>query len=174
MCWRASRTARVLWLVGILAAAAATTPAAVAANPEAIVTQNPATRVEGEAADDWQTYRNEEAGYAVDYPAGWRVTQRQEADGAVVTVFGPEHDGGAGISVQAAGPQGLSAAQLPNTRCHPVSTAQLAGTQCFDTIAFSTITTLTVPGRTYVIIARGRRSDPEIYQRFVSSFRLIA
>jgi hypothetical protein len=126
------------------------------------------------AADDWQTYRSAQAGYRVDYPAGWMASERSEADGRRVTTFQPVA-GGVGITVIAQ-PGGTAAdnADLPNTRCQPVSVGGLSGTRCFDTIAMTTTTILMSQNTTFLIVAPGRRLDQQIYQRFLESFRPIS
>jgi hypothetical protein len=126
------------------------------------------------ASGAWQPYRSAQAGYSLDYPANWVANERAEANGRRVTTFVPAA-GGAGVTVIAQ-PGGAPAdsADLPNTRCQPVSVGGLPGTRCLDTISMTTTTTLTTQGTTYLIVAPGRRLDQQIYQRLLDSFRLIS
>jgi hypothetical protein len=124
--------------------------------------------------EGWQVYRNEAAGYAIDYPADWTVDERNSPDGIVVTTFAPP-GGEASIEVQSGGsrpPVGPSL-DVPNVRCRPTVVGGLSGSQCFDTIDFTTILTLSRQGRTFTLVASGKRLDPGAYQTLVASFRLL-
>jgi hypothetical protein len=93
------------------------------------------------AAGAWQTYRNERAGYRVEHPADWTVSEQANADGSMVTTFSAA-GGGPSIVVSSALGQILSDNDLPNTRCEQVTIGGLPGTRCFDTINRSTSITL--------------------------------
>ncbi len=141
-----------------------------------LLTGGPTVLAASTAQDaSWQTYRNESAGYAVDYPAAWTVAERTERDGSLLTTFAPT-GGGPGIAVitraseLAEGDDG----DLPHTRCQPVTVGGLSGRRCFDTIAFSTITALVAQGKSNLIVTIGRRLDPAIYQRLLDSFQVLA
>jgi hypothetical protein len=124
------------------------------------------------AADTWQTYRNDQAGYSVDYPATWTVDERIDG-GTFTTTFTPS-GGGAGIAVIVQpGEQVPDNRDIPNTRCQPVTIGGLSGERCFDTIALSTSTTLVGQGMTYTIGAGGKGLDPKVYQRLLDSFKVI-
>ena len=127
------------------------------------------------ASGVWQTYRNTQGGYTIDYPVAWSMDQRTGTDGALVTTFTPA-DGGAGIEVIVKTDEGNGAesADIPNTRCEPVTIHGLSGTRCFDTISFSISTTLVGRGKTYIIAASGKRLDQNIYQRLLDSFRIVS
>jgi len=118
----------------------------------------------------WRTYRNEQAGYTVCHPAAWSVDERTGADGSLATTFGAP-DGGAGIEVvasagDAAGPV---TDDLPNRRCQPVAVGGVPGVRCFDTLSFSTTTTLAARGKTYVIATASRRLDQATYDHFLAT-----
>jgi hypothetical protein len=124
-------------------------------------------------ADAWKTYRNDRAGYAIDFPATWKVDERIDPDGADVTTFSPDPDRvGMGVTVIVRnGESGVGEIpDLPNSRCEPVMVGQLSGTRCFDTIAFSTTTTFMGGGKTYILVSSGKRLARDIYQRFLESF----
>lgn len=59
---------------------------------------------------------------------------------------------------------------MPNTRCQQVTVSDLSGTRCFDTISFSTTTTLIGRGKAYILVGSGQRLDQNIYQRYLDSF----
>lgn len=124
--------------------------------------------------DTWQTYRNEQAGYTVEYPADWTVEEQAGADGEILTMFTPPHLGAAiEVSVRTGGAGGEEFADIPHTRCWEVMVGGLPGTTCFDTISFSTVTTIGAGDKTYTIAVVGKRPDPTIYQRFLDSFTVI-
>jgi hypothetical protein len=119
---------------------------------------------------DWQPYRNDQAGYSVTYPSDWTVSETVGADGSYSTTFTPA-DGGAGILVLVqAGEQSGESNDIPNTRCQPVTVGGLTGMRCLDTISFSTSTILVGHGKTYTIVATGKRTDQTIYQALIDSF----
>jgi hypothetical protein len=119
---------------------------------------------------DWQLYRNDQAGYSVTYPPGWTVSETVGADGSFMTTFAPAGDGANIVVLVQAGEQSSEANDIPNTRCQPVTIGGLTGARCFDTIAFSTSTTLVGHGKTYTITAAGKRTDQTTYQGLVDSF----
>lgn len=124
--------------------------------------------------DAWRTYRNEKAGYAVKYPSDWKVEEQTGTDDALMTTFRPTA-GGAGITVSVqSGEMDQGVSDIPNTRCQQVKVGELSGTRCFDTLSFSTSTTLVGGGKTYTIAVFGKRLDRNIYQRFLESFRPIS
>jgi hypothetical protein len=49
----------------------------------------------------------------------------------------------------------------------------LPGTRCFDTLSFTTATTLVGQGRAYVIATTGKHPDQTTYARLLRSFRLL-
>lgn len=146
-----------------------------AASPGTTTTGPTATRATTTGATmsgDWRTYRNQQAGYAVDYPAAWAVNERADPDGALVTAFTPASNGaGISVTVRPGPPPDPAPSDIPNVRCQPLTVGGLAGARCSDTIALSTVTTLAGPNRTYIIATIGRRADQPIYGRLVASFR---
>ncbi len=124
----------------------------------------------------WKTYRNDRAGYLVDYPAGWKITNRIESNGADVTTFTPPDSNNDGLQLTVtAQNESFGAGEIPdmpNTRCQPVTVGKLSGTRCFDTIAFSTTTTFVGKGKVYILAGSGKRLDQNIYQHFLNSFAI--
>lgn len=126
-------------------------------------------------ADAWKTYRNDQAGYTIDFPPTWKVDEHMDPDGADVTTFSPQpNPAGTGFTVIVQnGVSGVGGiADLPNSRCEPVMVGQLSGTRCFDTIAFSTTTIFMGRGRAYILVGSGKRLARDIYQRFLESFTI--
>lgn len=126
----------------------------------------------------WKTYRNQEAGYAVDYPASWSVDTQAGANGMLSTAFLPP-GGGVGIVVtaQPGSPGDLEPGDIPNTRCSAVRIGGLSGTRCMDTIGFTLATTLYGNGKIYIISTSMRRSPPgtlDVYEQLLNTFRLIS
>ena len=127
----------------------------------------------------WQTYRSEQGGYTVEYPATWTVDEQVGANNTLVTTTFTPADGGASITVivqtaladQAELPQ---PADIPNTRCEQVTVNRLPGIHCFDTISFSVTTAFMNEKRAYTIAASARRLDQSIYQHFLDSIQVLA
>ncbi len=124
----------------------------------------------------WKTYQNERAGYAIEYPADWEIDEATESDGAEVTTFVPPSSNKNGTELTVITRKGTSTAEeipdMPNTRCRQVTVGKLSGTRCFDTIAFSTMTTFVGQGKIYILVGSGKRLDQNIYQHFLNSFAL--
>jgi hypothetical protein len=116
----------------------------------------------------WQTYRSEPAGYRVEYPAGWTVSEQTLPGGTFLTTFTPADGSGIAVSVQPG--EILPANDLPNTRCEQVTIGGLAGTRCLDTLGQSTAITLVGQGKTFTIIAEGKRVEAQILQRLLNTF----
>jgi hypothetical protein len=120
-------------------------------------------------SQSWQRYRSDRAGYSVDYPTTWTANEREDTNGSITTVFAPT-GGGAGISViMRVGAPPVESNDIPNTRCQPVSIGGLSGTNCFDTIALTSSTTLTGQDKTFSIFA-GKGVPRDIYQHVLNSF----
>lgn len=151
------------------AAPSANAPTQPAANAES-ATNAP---TQPAASGAWQRYRSAQGGYSVEYPAGWAASERAEADGRVVTTLRPASGAGVVITLRLGGAPADNA-DLPNTRCQPVTAGGLSGTRCFDTISSGVVTTLAGQGRTFTIAAPGRGLDPAIYQRMLASFALFS
>ncbi len=130
----------------------------------------PAAVVPGE---DWVPYRSQRGHFEVDRPTTWTAEDRIDRDGALVTTFtGP---GGATIAILARAGHDIAPddSDLPNTRCRPVTIGNHAARTCLDTTSFALVTTVAVGGRTYRITGSRRRGDERVYDRMVSSFRLL-
>lgn len=143
-------------------------PATPSAAPAAVAPTSPA------APGIWQSYRSAQAGYSVEYPAGWATSERAEADGRVATTFRPANGGAGVVITMRPGGAPADSADLPNTRCQAVTVGGVRGTRCLDTISSSVVTTLADQGRTFTIAAPGRGLDPAIYQRVLASFALFS
>ena len=130
--------------------------------------------VPGTAA--WKTYRNDRAGYAVDYPADWTIDERSETDGTSVTTFAPPGPNQGGIELTVITQNETASAgeirDMPNTRCQPVRVGKMSGTRCFDTLAFNTTTTLIDQGKVYILAGSGKRLSQSIYQHFLDTLVL--
>lgn len=124
------------------------------------------------ASQGWQTYRNDQAGYSVAYPPDWRAAERSGAAGEFSASFMPEN-GGAGIqvAVRPLDPEQREPLDLPNAKCKPVTVVGARGFRCFDSLSFTTTTTLAGKDKQFVITASGKQLSPDIYQRFLDSFQ---
>jgi hypothetical protein len=160
----------------------ASTPPLATATEEAPTATSATSQIPGATAMDvqttpaaaqlpaaWQSYHGQAAGYRVEYPAGWMVSEQANADGSFATTFAPS-GGGAGITVLVLPRASFPADDLPNTRCEQVTIGGLAGTRCFDTIARSTSIALAGQDRIFTIAADGKRLDPQILERFLGAF----
>ena len=122
----------------------------------------------------WRRYHNKPAGYALDYPASWTIHEQTSADGSVTTTFTPPHEAlGFSVTMWRGAVADDGSSDIPNTRCRPVMVAGLPGTRCFDTISFTTSTSVVAHGRTYYVSGAGKRQVAAIYDHVVRSFRLI-
>jgi hypothetical protein len=133
-----------------------------------------AATTEAPITDTWQTYRNEKAGYTVEYPAKWNVDESATPDGKMTTTFRPA-SGGAGITVivQTGTPQ-AEPLDMPNTHCQPVPGNRGIATRCRDTISLTTSTTIVDQGKTFTISTSGKGIGQTVYQHVVTSFTPIA
>jgi hypothetical protein len=130
----------------------------------------PPTTVEAGA---WKTYRNTQAGYSVEYPADWMVTEQAGEDGSIVTNF-LSVDSGAGFMVLVQnGEFSGGNSDVPNTRCEEVKIGGLVGMRCVDTLNFVTSTTVAANGQTIRIAPLGKRIDEAVYSHLLATFRLI-
>jgi hypothetical protein len=124
-------------------------------------------------ANGWRTYRNRQAGYAIDYPVGWKVHRRRDGAGSSITTFASP-DGTAGVAVQVQTQVGtVGPTDLPNSRCHPVRAHGITGTRCLDTISLSVQTVFLAHGKVYTVAASAKRSGTAVYDHMVQSFRLL-
>lgn len=120
----------------------------------------------------WKTYRNDRAGYSVDYPASWAVHESAPARDLSTTFTSPRAREAIGVTVIEGGRGDAGNSDIPNTRCGPVTISGLSGTQCFDTISFSISTTLAGEGKTYVVSTSAKGMDRRVYDRLLRSFRV--
>ena len=121
----------------------------------------------------WRTYTSKRDGFAVEYPSSWTVQEGPAANGRAVTTFTGD-GGGFAVSVFPSVPPGSGdETRVGNVYCHQITVAGLPAQQCLDTIAFARSTPLSSGGKTYVISAGMRRTDPTIYEHALSTFRLL-
>jgi|GEM_PF-3941189 len=142
-------------------------------NPTGEAMPTPTTPPAQQASTDgWQTYRNEAAGFAVQYPGGWTVDEQASTDGSFNITFGPSGSGSGILVIVLPGTAGATGnAEMPNVRCEPVTINGLAGMRCFDTIAMSTTTTLTGASKIFTISSTGKQTNSAIYDSFLNSFQ---
>jgi hypothetical protein len=122
-------------------------------------------------AGAWQTYRNDLAGYRIDYPPDWTTSEEVSETGAFFTAFTPA-GGGPGITVvaQAGDPPIIVPSEALDRRCERVVAGGLSGIQCFDPSSSVVSATLAGKGRTYVIATTGSGVAETLYQRFLDGF----
>jgi hypothetical protein len=120
----------------------------------------------------WQSYRNQQAGYSVEYPASWTASEQDQGNGALSVTFAPG-DGGSSITViTQAGEILMEAGEIPNTRCQEITVGGLPARRCTDTISFTTTTTVAGHGQTYIITTISKRLDMDTHQHFLDSFTI--
>lgn len=125
------------------------------------------------SAAGWQTYSSRRDGFAVEYPSSWIVQEEPASSSGSVTTFSGG-GGGFAVSVFPSVPSGSGdETRVGNVYCHEVTVAGLPARQCLDTIAFTRSTSLSSRGKTYVISAGMRRTDPKIYEHALTTFRLL-
>jgi hypothetical protein len=109
----------------------------------------------------------------VAYPPDWRVAEQPGAHGEFIASYTPK-DGGAGIqvSVRPLDPEQREPLDLPNAKCKPVTVGGARGIRCFDSLSFTTTTTLASKDKQFLIAASGKRLNLDIYQRFLDSFQV--
>jgi hypothetical protein len=119
----------------------------------------------------WQTYRNDQAGFRIDYPPDWITSEQVSETGAFFTAFTPA-SGGPGITVvaQAGDPPIIVPSETSDRRCERVVVGGLNGTRCFDPGSSILSATLAGKGRTYVIATTGSGVAETLYQRCLDSF----
>jgi hypothetical protein len=127
------------------------------------------------AGDAWQTYRSDNAGYTVVYPASWRVAEQFATDGSGTTTFTPTSAGGSITVLARIGPPDRAVADThPAVICTYPQPGRMTPAHCLDSIPANPAKVITGHGRTYTIITSDRGIDPEVFQRFVDSFTLLS
>jgi hypothetical protein len=123
-------------------------------------------------AGAWQSYRNEQAGFSTEYPAGWSANEQDQGNGSFTVTFTP---GGGGSNITVIVQPGEIVAEdteVPNTRCQSINVGGRPARRCTDTISFTTTTTVAGHGRTYIITATSKRMGVDTYQHFLDSFMI--
>jgi hypothetical protein len=115
-------------------------------------------------SSDWQTYRNEEAGYSVEYPADWSV----DLDGQLTRFTSPS--GRVGISIGVSAPDDTV---LDTASCEPVIVAEIETQTCQDILTFSVWTTVVSRDKAYTVATSAKNYDPQPYAHAVKSFRVL-
>ncbi len=154
-------------------------PAGMTSVPTAAVTATAtttaaATTTATAATEGWLTYIHTPTGYSVEYPVGWTVNEQAKE---LTTFTSPDGRASIMVSVQPAPPgqtEPPEPSDLPNTRCQQVKIGPALGTRCFDTLSFSTSTTLWHEGMIYTITAISKGMERDIYDHLVNSFRPLA
>jgi hypothetical protein len=123
--------------------------------------------------DDWETYRSERGGFSLDYPAAWAVEERVDARGALVTMLMPASGAGISVVVESGPSAETGSPDLMNTRCYERTVGGRPARTCLDTISFSLSTTVIGQGKTYIITSTRKRGDQRIYDRVLTSFRIL-
>ena len=125
------------------------------------------------AGANWRVFTSVVGGYRLSYPPDWRAKESTGSGGPVLSLLPPK---GMGISVLVTltAPPEAVAANLPNTRCRPVSIGGLKASRCLDTISMVVMTTLQGRERWYVLTTSLRRpaAPVDAYDRVLGSFRL--
>jgi hypothetical protein len=125
------------------------------------------------ASEGWAPFESQRGHFQVDRPTTWTVEERVDPQSGLVTTFtGPS---GAGISVvvQSGTQVRPDNSDLMNTRCRAVTVSGHAARTCLDTISSALVTTVVGDARTYRITGSRRRGDQRIYDRVLSSFRML-
>lgn len=135
--------------------------------PTPAITQTATAPTTAAETGEWAKYQHAQAGYSVEYPADWTVT---ESAGQITMFVAPNGEQGITVNVQNSEAVAESTPDLPNTRCEPVTVSGLAGQRCFDTLTFTISTTFTGPARQYAIVTFGKQPDEAVYQHFLDSF----
>jgi hypothetical protein len=170
---------RILRITNLLAAillAACSSPSREISDtvvPGSEITTQAAVATPTSESSVFKTYQNPEAGYSVEHPADWTVSEQAGEDGTMVTTFSPS-DGSPGIlaMVQSGEFGATGSSDIPNTRCEEIQVGALTGMRCFDTINAATSTTVVANGRTFTIAVLGKRLDEKTYSRFLSGLEI--
>ncbi len=124
------------------------------------------------SASAWKTWQSAQGGYQVEYPANWTVQEQASPQGRVTTTFLPPGQQVGVTIVVTPGAEEPPNNDIPNRRCRPITIDSIRGTQCFDTISFSSSVTLQSQGRTFMI-GIGKFLKEDVSNHFFSSFRLL-
>jgi hypothetical protein len=140
------------------------------ATPLVVPTVPPANTT-APVAGAWQTYRNAQAGFRIDYPSNWVVSELLDEAGASITAFMPAGGGpGISVAVQVGGPPAIEPPEQETRRCERVVIARLTGTRCLNMATSTISTTLVGKDRTYIIATTDKGIDGSLYQHMLDSF----
>jgi hypothetical protein len=116
-------------------------------------------------------YQNAQAGYSVEYPSDWTVTESVGQNGEFITTFKlPKEEQAVTVNVLTGEAVVQETPDMPNTRCEQITISGVSGQHCFDTLNFSVSTTFTGHGRQYSLVTVGKHPDETVYQHFLDSF----
>jgi hypothetical protein len=118
----------------------------------------------------WRTYRNEQAGFMIGYPAYWVVREGSLRKGSpVVTFLEPSGAGAITIRLSAAAPLQVHRAKAAATPCPRPK--DLSNTRCPDVVPRARFAAVT--GKASYVIVASSQSAADVYDRMVASFRLL-
>ncbi len=120
-----------------------------------------------------QPYRSVAGGYAIDLPPHWTIREVVQPDGTVVTTVAPPTRGLGITIIVGAGTSLGEAADVPHTRCQPITVAGLPGHRCIDTLTFGISTTLVGAGKRYTIATLSKGGASDVYAQVVASFQVL-
>lgn len=117
----------------------------------------------------WRTYRNEQAGFTISYPAYWVVREGSVRKGSpVVTFLEPGGMGAITVTLSAAAPLQTHRAEAATRLC---PRTDLSNVRCPDVVSRTRVAAPTGKG-SYLIVS-SVHSAAEMYDRMLASFRLL-
>jgi hypothetical protein len=151
--------------------------------PLVCVTGAPAAAVLGQAgrtsatqslaSEGWAPFQSHRGHFSVDRPTTWTAEERVDAEGGLVTIFTPPSGAAISVVVRSGTQANADNSDLINTHCRAVTVGGHSARTCLDTISSSLVTTVADQARTYIITGSRKRGDQRIYDRLVSSFRIL-
>jgi hypothetical protein len=118
----------------------------------------------------WSIYHDPQAGFTLEFPEHWAVTQRDD-EGGTLTVFAPPDGAGVSVATQPGNPPSVRQPEKSDLVCTRVTVGGLTGPRCVNSAAGTIATILSGKGRTYVIATAGPGVDEQVYEHVLGSFR---
>jgi hypothetical protein len=125
------------------------------------------------ASEGWAPFQSQRGHFRVDRPTTWTAEERVDPQGAFVTTLTAPSGAAISVVVQSGAQVNPDNSDLMNTHCRAVTVGGHAAKTCLDTISSALVTTVVGDARTYHIIGSRRRGDQRIYERVLSSFRML-